>query len=90
LRNAVHNWVINLSLMTKELLRQQSKHFYAAGFDALAKRRDKCINVGGGHIEKHFFPRFEYHMFYALYQFLTHLLMLPHIFVNHTTVWMFK
>jgi hypothetical protein len=26
-------------------LRQQSKDFYAAGFDALVKRWDKCINV---------------------------------------------
>jgi hypothetical protein len=30
-------------------LRQQSKHFCAAGFDAVVKRWDKCINVGGGH-----------------------------------------
>jgi hypothetical protein len=33
-------------------LRQQSKDFCAAGFDALVKRWDKCINVGGGYIEK--------------------------------------
>jgi hypothetical protein len=33
-------------------LRQQSKDFYAAGFDALVKRWDKCINVGGGDVEK--------------------------------------
>jgi hypothetical protein len=33
-------------------LRQQSKDFYAAGFDSLVKRRDKCINVGGGYVEK--------------------------------------
>jgi hypothetical protein len=33
-------------------LRQQSKDFYATGFDALVKRWDKCINVGGGHVEK--------------------------------------
>jgi hypothetical protein len=33
-------------------LRQQSKDFYAAGFDALVKRWDKCINVGGGYVEK--------------------------------------
>jgi hypothetical protein len=26
-------------------LRQQSKDFYAAGFDTLVKRRDKCISV---------------------------------------------
>jgi hypothetical protein len=33
-------------------LRQQSKGFHAAGFDTLVKRWDKCINVGGGYIEK--------------------------------------
>jgi hypothetical protein len=32
--------------------RHSSEDFYAAGFDALAKRWDKCINVGGGHVEK--------------------------------------
>jgi hypothetical protein len=26
----------------------KSKDFYAAGFNALVKRWDKCINVGGG------------------------------------------
>jgi hypothetical protein len=31
---------------------RQSKDFYAAGFDALVKRWDKCINVGGGYVEK--------------------------------------
>jgi hypothetical protein len=29
-------------------LRQQSKDFDAAGFEALVKRWDNCINVGGG------------------------------------------
>jgi hypothetical protein len=33
-------------------LRQQSKDFYVAGFDSLIKRWDKCINVGGGYVEK--------------------------------------
>jgi hypothetical protein len=32
-------------------LRQQSKDFYAAGFDALIKRWDKCFSVGGGYVE---------------------------------------
>jgi hypothetical protein len=51
--------VANVSLMakrfetgTRKWLRQQSKYFYAAGFDALVKRWDKCINVGGGYVEK--------------------------------------
>jgi hypothetical protein len=36
----------------RKWLRQQSKDFYAAGFDALIKRWDRCINVGGGYVEK--------------------------------------
>jgi hypothetical protein len=36
----------------RKWLSQQSKYFYAAGFDAVVKRRDKCISVGGGHVEK--------------------------------------
>jgi hypothetical protein len=47
---------------------------YAAGFDALVKRWDKCINVGAG---INVFPRFEYHVIYVLYPFLTYLLSLP-------------
>jgi hypothetical protein len=33
-------------------LRQQSKDFYAEGFDVLIKQWNKCINVGGGYVEK--------------------------------------
>jgi hypothetical protein len=33
-------------------LRQQSKDFYAASFDTLVERWDKCINVGGGYVKK--------------------------------------
>jgi trehalose utilization protein len=36
----------------RKWLMQQSKDVYAAGFDALAKRWDKCINVGGGCVGK--------------------------------------
>jgi hypothetical protein len=36
----------------RKWLRQQSKDFYAAGFDALVKLWDKCSNVGGGYVEK--------------------------------------
>jgi hypothetical protein len=31
------------------------KDFYAAGFDAVVKGWDKCINVGGGYVEKEMF-----------------------------------
>jgi hypothetical protein len=41
-----------MSDQVRKWLRQQSKDFYAAGFNILVKRRDKCIDVGGGHVEK--------------------------------------
>jgi hypothetical protein len=64
----------------RKWLNQQSKNFYAAGFDALGKRWDKCINVGGGYVEKSmFFPRFKYRMFYVVYSFVICLLTLPRI-----------
>jgi hypothetical protein len=36
----------------RKWLKQQLKDFYAADFNALVKRWDKCIIVGGGYIEK--------------------------------------
>jgi hypothetical protein len=36
----------------RKWLRQQPKDFYAAGFDALVKRWNKCISAGGGYVEK--------------------------------------
>jgi hypothetical protein len=36
----------------RKWLRQQSEDFYAAGFDVLVNRWDKCIGVGGGYVEK--------------------------------------
>jgi hypothetical protein len=36
----------------RKWLRQQSIDVYAAGFDALVTRWDKCISVGGGYVEK--------------------------------------
>jgi hypothetical protein len=32
--------------------RQQAKEFYAAGFQGLVKRWDKCLNVQGDYVEK--------------------------------------
>jgi hypothetical protein len=63
-REAVHNWVANVfadneavETEVRKWQRQQSNDFYAAGFDALVKRWDKCISVGGGYVEKEmFFP----------------------------------
>jgi hypothetical protein len=64
-RKAVHNWVEKFSqgrsksandeTEVRNWLRQQSKYFYDAGFDALVKRWNKCISVGGGYVEKYFF-----------------------------------
>jgi hypothetical protein len=36
----------------REWLRQRSKDYYAAGFDALIKRWDKCITVDGEYVQK--------------------------------------
>jgi hypothetical protein len=36
----------------RKWLRQQSKDFYAAGFDALVKQWNRRINVGGGYVKK--------------------------------------
>jgi hypothetical protein len=58
---AVHVWVeksfkdvrkSQMSHKVRKWLRQQSKDINAAGFDALVKRWDNCINVGGGYVEK--------------------------------------
>jgi hypothetical protein len=42
---------------TPKWLRQQSKNFRAAGFDAVVERWNKCISVGGGYVEKEMFLR---------------------------------
>jgi hypothetical protein len=59
-RKAVHNWAEKrfsddeeVETEVRKWLRQQSKDFYAAGFDELVKRWDKCVNVGGGYVEKY-------------------------------------
>jgi hypothetical protein len=61
-RKAFHSWVkkcgrcfaTDEQVETEERmwLSQQSKVFYAAGFDALVKRWDKCISIGGGYVDK--------------------------------------
>jgi hypothetical protein len=58
----VHNWVEKFSeerskvaddaLPGAEVADQQSEDCSAAGFDALVKRWDKCINFGGAYVEK--------------------------------------
>jgi hypothetical protein len=58
-RNSL-NVVRKPQMMPDELrkwLRQQSEDNYSAGFEALVKQWDKCINVDGGCVEKYiFFP----------------------------------
>jgi hypothetical protein len=78
-RKAVQNYVKRLAddeeveMEVWKWLRQQSDDFYAAGFDALVKRWDKCISVGGGYVF------FQFRISHVLYPFVTYLLTLPHI-----------
>jgi hypothetical protein len=61
-RKAVHNLVEKrdkrfaddekVETEVRKWLRQQSKDFCVAGFDALVKRWDTCINVDGGYVDK--------------------------------------
>jgi head-tail adaptor len=46
-RKAVHADDEGVKTEVRKWLRQQSKDFYAAGFDAMVKRWDICINVSG-------------------------------------------
>jgi hypothetical protein len=70
----------------RKCLEQQPKDFYAAGFDALVKRWDKCISVGGGYVERKMFfcSSFEYHVICVLYPFVTYLLTLPYALLGST------
>jgi hypothetical protein len=36
----------------RKWLKQQAEDFGAAGFEALVKQWDKCVNGGGGYVEK--------------------------------------
>ena len=65
-RQAVHNWVQKFSegrtsiedehpvveRAVRALFRQQPKEFFAAGFQGLVKRWDKCLNLYGDYVEK--------------------------------------
>jgi hypothetical protein len=64
-----------VEMEVRKWLRQQSKHFYAAGCDALVIRWDKCIKVGGGFVKKYmFFPGSSITCFCVLYPLVTYLL----------------
>ena len=62
---AVHKWVQKFSegrtsiedddaveRAVRAWFRQQPKEFYAAGFQGLVKRWDKCLNLYGDYVEK--------------------------------------
>ena len=61
-RQAVHNWVQNFSegwtsiedehRVGRITFQQQPKEFFAAGFQGLVKRWDKCLNLYGDYVEK--------------------------------------
>jgi hypothetical protein len=54
----VHNWVEKFFQgrsgwnVVAQAAEATVENLYAAGFDALLNRWDKCINVDGGYIEK--------------------------------------
>jgi len=41
-----------VEIATPETFRHQPKEFYAAGFQGLVKRWDKCLNLNGDYVEK--------------------------------------
>jgi hypothetical protein len=63
-----------IEMGVRKWLRQQSEEFYAAGFDALVKRRGKCINVDGGYVEKYIFSPGWNTTCFTFYIYLSYLL----------------
>jgi hypothetical protein len=78
-RKTLHNRVANVSLMTEEVETEvrkwlrKVKRLLCCEF----RRTGKAM---GQVYERNVFSRFEYHMFYVLYPFVTCLLTLPRIF----------
>jgi hypothetical protein len=62
----------------RKWLRLQSEDSCAAGFDALVKRWDCCISVGGGYVERQMLFPGSNITFYVLYPFVTYLLSPPY------------
>jgi hypothetical protein len=56
----------------RKWLRQQPEYFYAVGFDALVKQRDKCLSVGG-YVEKCMFFTSSNITRFTLYIYLWHI-----------------
>jgi hypothetical protein len=60
-------------------VRQQSKYFSAAGFDTLVNDGTSVYKFWWRIFrETNVFPSFQYHMFYVLYPFVTHVLIFTH------------
>jgi hypothetical protein len=81
LRKAVHNWVAKVSLMTKRLKRRCGisettvKRLLCCGFRRTGKAMGQVYQCWWRMCrEINVFTRFEYHMFYVLYPFMTYLL----------------
>jgi hypothetical protein len=77
---AVHNCVENVSLMTKRLKQRcrsgwdAVKRLVCCGFRRTGKAMGQVYQCCGGYVKKYmFFSRFEYHIFYVLYPFVTYL-----------------
>jgi hypothetical protein len=85
-RKPVHNRMANVSLITKRLKRScgsgwdNSQMLLCCGFQCTGKATGQVYQcwwrICG---EINVFSRFEYHMFYVLYPFVTYSLTLPHI-----------
>jgi hypothetical protein len=93
LRKAVRSWVEKFSqgrskgandeTEVRTWLKRQSKDFCVAGFDALVKRWDECIECWWRicrELNVYFFPGSNI-MFYVLHPFVTYLLSLPRNFI---------
>jgi hypothetical protein len=86
-RTAVHNWVEKFSQGGSrvaddarpgaEVAETKVKRLLCCGFRRIAKAMGQVYQCWWICREIHGFPRFEYHMFYVLYPFVTYLLTLP-------------
>jgi hypothetical protein len=56
-----------LETEVQKWLKQQSKYFSAAFFDALIKHWNKCISVDGGYVEKEIFLRGSNTTYFTFY-----------------------
>jgi hypothetical protein len=82
-RKVVNNWMAKVSLMTKRLKRRWEvaettvKILLCCGFRCIGKTMGQVYQFWRRiHREMNVFPRFEYHMFYVLYTFVSYLLTL--------------